>query len=61
MGKLKITLDKGYSGRTERQRQTLRGLGLTKREKTVVRDDSPAIRGMVEKVSHLVSVEEVAE
>ncbi len=61
MAKLKITLDKGYSGRTERQRQTLRGLGLTKREMTVLRDDTPANRGMVEKVSHLVTVEEVAE
>jgi len=61
MAKLKITLDKGYSGRTQRQRQTLRGLGLTKREMTVVRDDSAAIRGMVEKVSHLITVEEVAE
>lgn len=61
MGQLKITLDKGYSGRTQRQRQTLRGLGLTKRHMTVVRDDSPAIRGMVEKVSHLITVEEVTE
>lgn len=61
MGHLKITLDKGYSGRTERQRQTLRGLGLKKRHMTVVREDSPAIRGMVEKVSHLVTVEEVTQ
>lgn len=59
MAYLKITLEKGYSGRTDRQRQTLRGLGLTRREKTVIRQDNPAIRGMVQKVAHLVSVEEV--
>ena len=40
------------------QRQTLIGLGLNKRHKTVELEDTPAIRGMIRKVSHMVSVEE---
>lgn len=59
MNYLKITLEKGYSGRTQRQRDTLVGLGLTRREKTVIRKNNDAIRGMVDKVAHLVRVEEV--
>lgn len=58
MNYLKIKLEKGYSGRTQRQRETLKGLGLTRREKIVVRQNTEAIRGMVNKVAHLVSVEE---
>jgi large subunit ribosomal protein L30 len=56
-GNLKITLKKSPIGRTEKHRSVLVGLGLTKVNKTVVRMDTPEIRGMVNKVSYLLSVE----
>lgn len=56
---LKITLVKSGIGRPERQKNTLIGLGLTKVNRTVVRDDTPSNRGMVNKVSHLVLVEAI--
>jgi large subunit ribosomal protein L30 len=55
---VKITLTKSMIGSTEKIRATLIGLGLTRREKTVVRKDTPEIRGMLRKVDHLVTVEE---
>ena len=58
-GALKITLSKSEIGSTKKIRATLVGLGLTKREKTIVRKDTPEIRGMLRKVDHLVKVEEV--
>ena len=54
--KLMITLKRSGIGRPQRQRATLRGMGLTKIHKTVVLKDTPAIRGMVAKVIHLVDV-----
>ncbi|MDI9571256.1 MAG: 50S ribosomal protein L30 [Pseudomonadota bacterium] len=57
--KLKITLIRSYIGRPERHRQVLRGLGLMKLNKTVILADTPEIRGMVNKVCHLVSMEEM--
>lgn len=59
--KLGITLVRSKIGRPQRQRQTLMGLGLKKLNQTVVREDTPAIRGMVAKVVHLVKVKEVEE
>jgi large subunit ribosomal protein L30 len=56
--KLKITLVKSYIGRPQKQRQVLRGMGLGKVNRTVVLQDTPEIRGMINKVSHLVSMEE---
>jgi len=58
-GTLKVTLSKSEIGSTKKIRETLVGLGLTKREKTIVRKDTPEIRGMLRKVDHLVTVEEV--
>jgi large subunit ribosomal protein L30 len=58
-GTLKVTLTKSEIGSTKKIRATLVGLGLTKREKTIVRKDTPEIRGMLRKVDHLVTVEEV--
>jgi len=55
---LKIKLVKSSIGRPEKQRAVLRGMGLTKLNKTVRLKDTVEIRGMVNKVSHLVSVEE---
>jgi large subunit ribosomal protein L30 len=57
--KLKITLVKSYIGRPQKQRQVLRGMGLGKLNRTVLLKDTPEIRGMVGKVSHLVFMEEV--
>ena len=58
-GTLKVTLTRSEIGSTDKIRATLVGLGLTKREKTVIRKDTPEIRGMLRKVEHLVTVEEV--
>ena len=55
---LKVTLTKSQIGSTRKIRSTLVGLGLTKRQKTVIRKDTPEIRGMIRKVEHLVTVEE---
>jgi large subunit ribosomal protein L30 len=54
---LKITQIRSAIGQTERQRATLRGLGLTRMGKTVLRSDTAPIRGMITKVQHLVRVE----
>jgi large subunit ribosomal protein L30 len=56
---LKITLKKSVIGSTKKVRATATGLGLTKTNKTIVRKDTPEIRGMVNKVQHLVEVEEI--
>ncbi|MBU0769423.1 MAG: 50S ribosomal protein L30 [Proteobacteria bacterium] len=57
-GMLKITLVKSMIGRPEKHRKVLRGMGLTKVNRTVELKDTPSIRGMVHAVSHLVKVEE---
>lgn len=57
--KLKITQVKSGIGRMQRQKDTLRGLGLTRLGQTVVRDDTPQIRGMVHAIQHLIEWEEV--
>ena len=59
MGKLKITLVRSLIGRQETQRVTVRTLGLTRLNSSVIQVDNPQIRGMINKVSHLVRVEEV--
>lgn len=61
MAKLKIVLTRSLIGRPEEQRATVKALGLGKTNSSVVQEDSPAIRGMIRKVSHLVSVEEVQD
>ncbi|NCO58275.1 MAG: 50S ribosomal protein L30 [Nitrospirae bacterium CG18_big_fil_WC_8_21_14_2_50_70_55] len=58
MSKLMITQVRSSNGRPLKQRQTLRGLGLRRIRHCVERLDTPEIRGMVRKVSHLVKVEE---
>lgn len=55
--KLKVTQVKSGIGRSEQQNRTLQGLGLRGPHKAVVLEDTPAIRGMIRKVSHLVTVE----
>ena len=56
-GMLKITLVKSMIGRPEKHRKVLRGMGLTKVNRTVELKDTPSTRGMVHAVSHLVKVE----
>jgi large subunit ribosomal protein L30 len=58
---LKITKVKSEIGRPEKQRKVLRGMGLNKLNKTVTLADTPQVRGMINKVIHLVSVEESKE
>ncbi len=55
-GKVKVTLVRSGIGRPESQRRTLRGMGLTRLNRTVVLEDTSEMRGMIRKVSHLVRV-----
>ena len=57
--RLRVTQIGSPIGRRKDQRQTLIGLGLNKMHRTRELEDTPAVRGMVDKVSHLVHVEEV--
>ncbi|WP_054956051.1 50S ribosomal protein L30 [Paenibacillus dakarensis] len=59
MAKLEITLVRSVIGRPEDQRMTVKTLGLNKINAKVVHNDNPAIRGMIKKVNHLVSVQEI--
>ena len=59
MARLKITLKRGFIGCTERQRETARTLGLRTIRGSVIRDDTPVVRGAVRSIAHLVDVEEV--
>jgi len=54
---LKVSLRRSPIGTTERQRQTLRGLGLTRVGKTVIVKDNAPMRGRIQAVLHLVEVE----
>jgi large subunit ribosomal protein L30 len=61
MAKLRITYIKSSIGYNQKQKATVEALGLRKLHQVVVHADSLVIRGMVNRVSHLVRVEEVAE
>jgi large subunit ribosomal protein L30 len=56
--KLQITLVKSPIGYSKRQKGTVRALGLRRMNHTVMHEDTPVIRGMIDKVSHLLRVEE---
>jgi large subunit ribosomal protein L30 len=58
---LRITLRKSIIGRPERHRRVVQSLGLRKLNKAVVMKDTPVVRGMIQKVSHLLEVEENAD
>lgn len=60
MTSLRITLRRSVIGHPRDQKATARALGLTRLNRTVVRPDTPAVRGMVSKLHHLVSVEEIS-
>ena len=57
--KIKITQTKSGIGRTPAQRKTLEGLGLGKLHRSVVLQDTPALRGMIVRISHLVTIQAV--
>lgn len=56
--KLKITLVRSMIGRPEKHKKVLAAMGLTKIGKTVVLEDTPSNRGMINKVCHMVKAEE---
>ena len=59
MTQLKITWKRSFIGKPESQRKIIRSLGLRRLHHSVIHSDSPTIRGMVEKVIHLLAVEQV--
>ena len=61
MAKLRISYTKSVIGYSKDQKATVRSLGLRKLNSTVIQTDTPAIRGMIFKVRHLVSYEELPE
>jgi len=61
MAAIKVTLVKSMSGHTQKHRDTLRGLGLTRRGMTRILPDTPATRGMIKQVAYLLEVSEMAE
>jgi large subunit ribosomal protein L30 len=58
--RLHITLTKSPIGYSYKQKRTVRALGLRRMNQMVVQEDTPVIRGMIAKVSHLVMVEEAS-
>jgi large subunit ribosomal protein L30 len=59
MAKLKVTQVKSKIGSTSRQKKNLEALGIKKMNHTVEKEDNPQIRGMIKKIEHLVTVEEI--
>ncbi|MCB5295903.1 MAG: 50S ribosomal protein L30 [Candidatus Cloacimonadaceae bacterium] len=59
MKKIKVTLIRSTINRIEAHKRVVKSLGLNKMNSSRIHDDSPAIRGMINKVSYLVKVEEV--
>jgi large subunit ribosomal protein L30 len=59
VNKLKLTQRRSVIGRPRDQKVTIRRLGLHRINDSVIKDDRPDIRGMIEKVRHLVTIEEV--
>lgn len=57
--KLRVTYSKSAIGYNERQKATIKALGFRKLNQTVEHNDTPDIRGMIFRVNHLVTVEEV--
>ena len=59
MTELKITWKKSWIGKPQSQRKIIRSLGLRRLHHSVIHSDSPTIRGMVNKVAHLLTIEAV--
>jgi large subunit ribosomal protein L30 len=58
-GRLRITQIRSAIGRVKEQKQMVRALGIKRLYQSVEHEDNPAVRGMIQKVKHLVKVEEV--
>jgi len=59
--KLQVTLVKSPIGYEKSQKATAQSLGLTRLNKTVIHDDTPPVRGMINKIIHMVEVKEIDE
>ena len=59
MGKVKITLVKGISKRSPAQRATITALGFKRTQHAIEKDVNPAIQGMINKVAHLLKIENI--
>jgi len=59
--KVQITWTKSWIGFPETQRKTIKSLGLNKLNSTVIKEDSPQLRGQIKKVQHLVKVVDIDE
>jgi len=57
--KIKITLIKSLAGKKERHRRTIKALGLKKMHSSVIKENNPQIRGMINRVSYMVKVNDV--
>ena len=58
-GRVRVTLVRSTNGTIGKHRETVRGLGLRRMHHTVELEDTPAVRGMINKVNYLVRVEDV--
>ena len=56
--KIRVTLVKSFNGRLQSHKDTVRGLGLRRMHQTVEVDDTPEIRGMINKIAYLLKVED---
>ena len=61
MPRLRITYKKSAIGYPQRQKDTIRSLGFHRLNSTLEKDDTPSVRGMVQRVAHLVTVEELPD
>ena len=59
--RIEITQVRSGIGRLTKHRATLRALGIKRHQQSVIQEDTPAIRGMVNQISHMVSVREIEE
>ncbi len=59
--RLEITQTRSGIGRQGKHRRTIEALGIKRHQQSVIHDDSPAIRGMINQVSHMVSVRELED
>lgn len=59
MAKLRVKLVKSGIDRPDRQKKTLKALGLTKLQKTIEIEATPQVKGMVKSVQHLLTIEEI--
>lgn len=58
MAKIKIKLTKSKIGKNEKQKRTVEALGLRKIGQIIEKEDTPQIRGMIQKVSHMIEIVE---